>query len=151
MGWIFQERQKLWKVSGYRKNLMREKIYVNVEILEVYQMLYQLHMELCKLTHGWPQEESYDLGSRLRRSSNSAIDQISDKNHDRALHKKIEGIHRGKGEVAETIHLLFMTKLRGYITEKAYMGFRRRFIVCLRMLNGLEKTLERKVSEHDRR
>ena len=33
----------------------------------------------------------------------------------------------------------------------AYREFRERYKECIRMLNGLEKTLERKVPERDRR
>ena len=46
---------------------------------------------------------------------------------------------------------LFMAKLKSYITEKTYRDFRVRYKECIRMLNGLEKTLERKVPERDRR
>jgi len=44
-----------------------------------------------------------------------------------------------------------MAKLKGYITEEIYREFRDRYKECIRMLNGLEKTLERKVPEKDRR
>ena len=44
-----------------------------------------------------------------------------------------------------------MAKLKGYIREKTYREFRGRYKECTRMLNGLEKTLERKVPERDRR
>ena len=44
-----------------------------------------------------------------------------------------------------------MAKLKGYITEKVYLEFRSRYKECIRMLNGLEKTLERKVPERERR
>ena len=57
--------------------------YMDVEDLEVYKKLCRLHIEVCDLTHKWPQEESYKE--------------------------------------------------------------------CIRMLNGLEKTLERKVPERERR
>jgi len=60
-------------------------------------------------------------------------------------------VNRGRGEVGETIHHLFMAKLKGYITEKVYLEIRCRYKECIRMLNGLEKTLERKVPERERR
>lgn len=41
--------------------------------------------------------------------------------------------------------------LKGYITEKVYLEFRGRDKECIRMLNGLEKTLERKVPERELR
>jgi hypothetical protein len=60
-------------------------------------------------------------------------------------------VNRSRGEAAETIHHLFMAKLKGYITEKVYMEFRDRYKECIRMLNGLEKSLERKIPEGERR
>jgi len=60
-------------------------------------------------------------------------------------------VNRGKGEAGETIHHLFMAKLKGYITEKVYLEFRGRYKECIRMLNGLEKISERKIPERERR
>ena len=130
---------------------METKNYLDVEDLEVYKMLCQLHIEVCDLTHQWPLEEKYELGSQARRSSNSAPAQLAEKNDDRHIRNKIEGVNRSRGEAAETIHHLFMSKLKGYITEKIYIEFRGRYKECIRMLNGLEKTLERKLPERERR
>jgi len=122
-----------------------------VEDLEVYKKLCRLHIDVCDLTHKWPHEEKYELGSQVRRSSNSAPAQLAEKNDDRHIRNKIEGVNRARGEAAETIHHLFMAKLKGYITEKVYLEIRGRYKECIRMLNGLEKTLERKVPERERR
>ena len=130
---------------------MATKNYLDVEDLEVYKMLCQLHIEVCDLTHQWPLEEKYELGSQVRRSSNSAPAQLAEKNDDRHIRNKIEGVNRSRGEAAETIHHLFMAKLKGYITEEVYQKFRDRYKACIRMLNGLEKTLERRLPELERR
>jgi hypothetical protein len=50
---------------------MIKKNYLDVEDLDVYKRLCQLHIDVCDLTHGWPKEEKYELGSQARRSSNS--------------------------------------------------------------------------------
>jgi four helix bundle protein len=136
-------------VSG--ENLVTMKSYMDVEDLEVYKKLCQLHIEICELTHKWPQEEKYELGSQVRRSSNSAPAQLAEKNDDRHIRNKIEGVNHSRGEAGETVHHLFMSKLKGYITEEEYLEFRRRYKQCVRMLNGLEKTLERKIPERERR
>ena len=125
--------------------------YLDVEDLEVYKKLCLLHIEVCDLTHKWPYEEKYELGSQIRRSSNSAPAQLAAKNDDRHIRNKIEGVNRGRGEAAETVHHLFMAKLKGYITEKIYIEYRNRYKECIRMLNGLEKTLERKIPERERK
>ena len=127
------------------------KSYMDVEDLEVYRKLCQLHIDVCDLTHRWPQEEKYELGSQARRSSNSAPAQLAEKNDDRHVRNKIEGVNRGRGEAAETVHHLYMAKLKAYVSEKVYLEFRDRYKECIRMLNGLERTLERKLPERDRR
>jgi hypothetical protein len=60
-------------------------------------------------------------------------------------------VNRSRGEAGETIHHLFVAKLKGYLTEKVYLEFKGRYKECIRMLNGLEKTLERKIPERERR
>jgi four helix bundle protein len=130
---------------------MTAKNYLDVEDLEVYRRLCQLHIEVCDLTHQWPQEEKYELGSQARRSSNSAPAQLAEKNNDRHIRNKIEGVNRSRGEASETIHHLFMAKLKGYISDQIYLKFRNRYKECIRMLNGLERTLERKIPERYRR
>ena len=127
------------------------KSYLKVEDLEIYKKLCRLHIDVCDLTHTWPQEEKYELGSQARRSSNSAPAQLAEKNDDRHIRNKIEGVNRSRGEAAETIHHLFMAKLKGYISEEVYLAFRDRYKECIRMLNGLEKTLERKIPKREQR
>jgi four helix bundle protein len=130
---------------------MATKHFLDVEDLEVYKKLCWLHIEVCDLTHEWPQEEKYELGSQARRSSNSAAAQLAEKNDDRHIRNKIEGVNRSRGEASETIHHLFMAKLKGYLTKRLYEEYRDRYKECIRMLNGLEKTLERKIPERERR
>jgi four helix bundle protein len=125
--------------------------YLAVEDLEICKKLCRLHIEVCDLTRTWPKEEKYELGSQVRRSSNSAPAQLAEKNDDRHIRNKIEGVNRSRGEANETIHHLFLAKLKGYITEKAFWDYRNRYKECIRILNGLEKTSERKVPERDRR
>lgn len=127
------------------------KPYLDVEDLEVYKRLCRLHIEICDLSHEWPPEEKYEIGSQIRRSSNSSPAQLAEKNDDRHVRNKIEGVNRSRGEAAETIHHLFMAREKGYITAEIYDFFRTRYKECIRMLNGLEKTLERKLPEGERR
>ena len=138
-------------MSELGRKRVRAKNYMDVEDLEVYKKLCKLHIEVCDLTHNWPQEEKYELGSQVRRSSNSSPAQLAEKNDDRHIRNKIEGVNRSRGEAAETIHHLYMAKLKGYIAENIYLEFRNRYKECIRMLNGLEKTLERKIPEREKR
>jgi len=71
-------------------NGMADKNYLEVEDLEVYKKLCRLHIEVCDLTQTWPKEEKYELGSQVRRSSNSAPAQLAEKNDDRHIRNEIE-------------------------------------------------------------
>ena len=126
------------------------KTYLDVEDLQVYQKLCQLHLEICDLSHAWPAEERYELGSQIRRSSNSSPAQLAEKHDDRHVRNKVEGVNRSRGEAGETIHHLFMAKLKGYIQNEVYVTYRERYKQCIRMLNGLEKSLERHLPEKER-
>ena len=127
------------------------KTYMDVEDLEVYKRLCKLHIEVCDLSHEWPQEERYELGSQVRRSSNSSPAQLAEKHDDRHIRNKIEGINRSRGEAGETIHHLFIAKLKGYIEPSVYSSYRSRYKECIRMLNGLEKSLEKQLPDSERR
>ena len=139
------------QVSGFGGKAVTKKNYMAVEDLEVYKKLCQLHIEVCDLAQTWPQEEKYELGSQVRRSSNSSPAQLAEKNDDRHVRNKIEGVNRSRGEAAETIHHIFIAKLKGYLSKEVYQDYRNRYKECIRMLNGLEKTLERKLPERERR
>ena len=128
-----------------------EKTYPDVEDLEVYQRLCKLHIEVCDLSHEWPQEERYELDSQVRRSSNSSPAQLAEKHDDRHIRNKIEGINRSRGEAGETVHHLFIAKLKGYIEPSIYSTYRNRYKECIRMLNGLEKSLEKHLPKPERR
>jgi four helix bundle protein len=130
---------------------MKDRSFLQVEDLHVYRKLCDLHIEVCDLTHQWPPEEKYELGGQVRRSSNSSPAQLAEKNDDRHVRNKIEGVNRSRGEASESIHHLFIARLKSYINEATYRSFRERYKECIRMLNGLEKTLERKLPPKDRR
>ena len=127
------------------------RTYLDVEDLDVYRKLCRLHIEVCDLSHNWPAEEKYELGSQIRRSSNSSPAQLAEKNDDRHVRNKIEGINRSRGEAGETLHHLFVAKLKNYTSDTVCGEYRARYKECIRMLNGLEKALERYLPEKDRR
>jgi len=125
--------------------------YLRIEDLQVYEKLCRLHIQVCDFTHRWPSEEKYELGSQARRSSNSAGAQLREKYDDRHIRNKIEGVNRSRGEAAETVHHLYMAHLKGYETRERYEEYQQRYQECIRMLNGMERTLERHLPERERR
>jgi len=113
---------------------MTERTYLDVEDLDVYRKLCQLHIDVCDLSQAWPPEEKYEIGSQVRRSSNSSPAQLAEKNDDRHIRNKIEDINLSRGEAGETIHHLFMAMLKGYISNSAYEAIRARYKECIRIL-----------------
>jgi four helix bundle protein len=129
----------------------KKRTYLDVEDLDVYQRLCQLHIEICDMTHLWPKEETYEIGSQIRRASNSSPAQLAEKHDDRHVRNKIEGVNRSRGEAGETIHHLHIARLKHYVTDDVYNSFRDRYKECIRMLNGLERALERNLPSQERR
>jgi four helix bundle protein len=82
--------------------------FMRVEDLQVYQKLCQLHIEVCDLSWTWPANEKYELGSQVRRSSNSPPANLAEKHSDRHVKNKIEGANRARGEALETVHHLYV-------------------------------------------
>ena len=125
--------------------------YMCVEDLKVYQKLCRLHIDVCELTHAWPMEERFELGAQVRRSSNSSPANLAEKHSDRHIRNKIEGVNRARGEALETIHHLYIAKLKDYLSQQMYDTFRNRYRECIRMLNGMERTFERQLDDSSRR
>ena len=125
--------------------------FKRIEDLDVYNRLCDLHLEVCDVTHTWPAEEKYELGTQVRRSSNSSPANLAEKHSDRHLRNKIEGVNRARTEASETIHHLFMAKRKGYLDQTKFEALRARYEECIRMLNGLERSLEKHLPEEDRR
>jgi four helix bundle protein len=86
----------------------------------------------------------------VRRSSNSAPANLAEKQSDRHVRNRIEGVNRARGEALETIHHLYVAHLKGYLSAEEYARFRERYQECVRMLNGLERAHERQLPEDQR-
>jgi four helix bundle protein len=125
--------------------------FYRVEDLIVYQKLCDLHLEIDRLTRCWPAEERFELSSQVRRSSNSSPANLAEKHSDRHVRNKIEGINRARGEALETVHHLYIALRKGYLGQPEFSSYRDRYQECVRMLNGLERTLERQLEEQHRR
>jgi len=116
------------------------------EDLDVYQKLVQLHLEMHELTMTFPKFEMYELGSQLRRSSNSIPANLAEGWNNKHINIYLEGINRGLGELRETKHHLFIAFKKKYLSEEQYKSYLDRYEECGRMLRGLEQALERKKS-----
>ena len=63
---------------------------------------------------------------------------------------KMEGVNRARGEALETVHHLYVAHRKKYLTLKLYEALRRRYLECVRMLNGLERNYEHQLAPADR-
>jgi four helix bundle protein len=124
---------------------------MRVEDLKVYNKLCELHIEVCDVARKWPPEERYELGSQVRRSSNSSPAQLAEKNNDRHVRNRIDGVNRSRNEALETVHHLYIARLKRYIDDQTYQAFHDRYQECVRMLNGLEQALEQQLPHSERR
>lgn len=125
--------------------------FMRVEDLHVYQKLCELHLDVCALSQKWPADEKYELGSQVRRSSNSAPAQLAEKHSDRHVRNKIEGVNRARGEALESVHHLYIASRKRYIDQDVFETYRSRYHECVRMLNGLERRLEMNLEPAARR
>lgn len=111
--------------------------------LEVYRELYKLHMEVHNLTLNFPDFEKYELGSQLRRSSNSAPTNLAKGWNNKHINIYLESINRAQGEVQETKHHLSIALDKKYISKEKYEDFITKYNICGKMLTALKKSLER--------
>jgi four helix bundle protein len=125
--------------------------FMRIEDLLVYQKLCDLHIDVCTLTRDWPPHERFELTGQLHRSSNSSPAQLAEKHSDRHVRNKIEGVNRSRGEALESVHHLYVGMRKGYHSNESYEHYRERYHECVRMLNGLERTLERQLPPSERR
>ena len=87
-----------------------------LEDLKVYNRLVELALKIHFVSLGFPIIERYELGSQLRRSSNSAPANVAECFGNKHTKIYLEGISRAQGEIRETIHHLQMSKLKHYIS-----------------------------------
>ncbi len=111
------------------------------EDLTVYQRLYELVLEVHKASLSFPKFELYELGSQLRRSSNSAPANLAEGWSNKHIKMYLEGINRALAEVRETRHHLKVAHGKGYFTDESLRSFLGRYEECRPMLRGLERSL----------
>lgn len=112
------------------------------EDLDVYQKLVELHLEINELSLKFPKFELYELGSQIRRSSNSAPANLAEGWSNKHINIYIEGVNRAQGEVQETKHHLYVAFRKGYTKEDMHSKFKSRYDECGKMLKGLERSLD---------
>lgn len=114
---------------------------MKIEDLKVYRKLFDLACEAHELTMTFSKFEMYELGSQLRRSSNSAPANLAEGFCNKHTKIYTEAISRSQGEIRETIHHLRMAFKKKYLTKDKLDYFVSSYEECSRMLYGLENSL----------
>ena len=114
-----------------------------VEDLDVYLKLCSLTLEIHELTLTFPKFELYELGSQLRRSSNSAPANLAEGFNNKHINLYLEGISRAQAEIRETKHHLNIAFKKKYLGQEKLDYFIKEYEECSKMLKGLERALEK--------
>ena len=95
--------------------------------LAVYQKLVELHLEVSELTMRFPRHELHELGSQLRRSSNSAPANLAEGWNNKHTKIYLEGINRAIGETQETEHHLDVAFRKRYLDAAQHVVLLQRY------------------------
>lgn len=114
---------------------------MKVDDLKVYQKLFKLALEVQDLTMTFPKFELYELGSQLRRSSNSSPANLAEGFDNKHTNIYTECISRSQGEIRETVHHLRVAFEKKYLTKNKFDDFMDEYEQCAKMLHGLENSL----------
>jgi len=109
--------------------------------LEVYKKSFRLHLEVHDLSMSFPKFEMYELGSQIRRSSNSVPANIAEGYNNKHTNNYLEGLNRAVGEAQETQHHLGVAFKKNYINETTFNDLDERYTECIKMLFGLRNSL----------
>jgi four helix bundle protein len=117
---------------------------MQVQDLSVYNKLFNLSLEVSRLTMNFPSFELYELGSQLRRSSNSPGANLAEGFDNKHTNIFTECINRAQAEIRETLHHLRIAFSKNYIDEKRLSYFTVEYETCSKMLFGLDRSLKNK-------
>ena len=106
--------------------------------MKVYQMAYQIALDIHQITKTFPKEEKYSLIDQIRRSSRSVPANLAEAWKKRRYEKAfISKLIDCAGEAGETEVWIEFSKDFGYITEDQYNQFMQRYDEINRMLYGM--------------
>jgi len=111
--------------------------------LKVYRRLVELHLRVHELSLTFPKFELYELGSQVRRASNSAPANLAEGFNNKHPNIYLEAISRALGEIRETQHHLMVAHRKQYCTKSTYEELVGEYNECSRMLRAIHRSIER--------
>lgn len=121
-----------------------ERFYVfrvKFEDLRDYQKVFDLALSIHSITLSFPRYEMFELGSQMRRASNSIPANIAEGFGNKHTNIYLESFSRVKGELREIRHHLKIAYRKGYIEEGRMTDILNEYEHASRMLFCLEKAL----------
>jgi four helix bundle protein len=109
--------------------------------LKVYRELVRLHLEIHNVSLTFPDFEKFELGSQIRRSSNSAPANLAEGFNSRYKNMYLQSLNRAMGELRGTQHHLLVAHKKGYVGTQLYQDLMHSFSSCGQLLRGLEKSI----------
>lgn len=117
---------------------MANKNYRGFRDLIVYQLSYQLSVEIFEITKTFPKEEKYSLVDQIRRSSRSVPTNISEAWSRRRYPKSfVNKLIESDGETSETTVWLDFSKDHKYISKEKHEYFISKYDEVAKMLNSM--------------
>jgi len=112
--------------------------YKGFRDLKVYQLSYQLALEIFRITKSYPKEELYSLTDQIRRSSRAIASNLAEAWRKRKYPKAfISKLTDSLAEESETEVWLDFSKDLDYATEETYKHFIKRYDEVARMLSAM--------------
>jgi four helix bundle protein len=106
--------------------------------LIVYQLSFQLGLEIFEITKSFPKEEKYAITDQIRRSSRAVAAIIAEAWAHRKYEKSfISKLINAKGEAAETEVWIDFSKVHNYINEENQIYFLNKYNEVGKMLNSM--------------
>lgn len=117
---------------------MKNKNYRGFRDLKIYQLSYQLAVEIYNQTKKFPTEEKYSLSYQIRRSSRSIQKNISEAWSKRRYPKSfINKLTDSDAEVSETTFWLDFSKDHKYIEEEKHNYFISKYEEVAKILHSM--------------
>ncbi len=112
--------------------------------LKVYQMAYELAMEIFQISKNFPKEELYSLTDQIRRSSRSVCSNIAEAYRKRIYPKHfVSKITDADSEASETMVWIDFSKDCKYISKDIHNSLLEKYSEVGKMLGGMEKHPEK--------
>ncbi len=112
--------------------------YKGFRDLKVYQLSYQLALEIFRITKSFPKEELFSLTDQIRRSSRSVDSNLAEAWRKRRYPKAfVSKLTDSLAEESETEVWLDFSKDLNYIAEETYQNLIKKYDEVARMLSAM--------------